>query len=603
MTRGTRFLATAALGLLVAAAAQAAELTVTSDLDDGEGTLRALAASATSGDRILIPEGMVVNVVTQLVPGSKSLDLVGLGTGATIRGTGTDRLLNYVGGGQTLACYNLTFTNGAAGASHGGVVYVGYCQGVVFSNCVFAGNTALTSNGGVFYCAHGFATVAATNCVFVGNTATNGGVVGGNASAGYWFGHCRFEANAAIANGGVANAPGPLLFSQCFFTNNTARSGGVIAVGTGGQAMEDCTAIDNRTTAEGGAIYTRNALTLLRCSFLGNYGRGGAVFHKYNGLFTVRDCLFEGNTDQPSANWFHGGVGFLRGSGLSFFSNCVFRANRSLNTDGDWGYGGVFGTYGDTSWQGLDVWDSTFDGNYAERVYGVMRLLNRARFRNCTFTRNSTGTGDAAVAHIANGTNVVDFTNCTFFDNAAGTNAASGNRRGVIYVGNTNDCVNLNFCTIVSNRTSDAAVYVDKTAFSLVSLNSTVVAGNTTYAGATDDLRGAILTLDHSAISEAETGFTKLALGNYADNLYDCTEASLKLSPPADNETRTTHLDGTRPQTMAIAGTSVLRNHGGPTLGVATDARGFPRADAVSSIADIGAYEFVPLTPGIIVVR
>jgi hypothetical protein len=36
---------------------------------------------------------------------------------------------------------------------------------------------------------------------------------------------------------------------------------------------------------------------------------------------------------------------------------------------------------------------------------------------------------------------------------------------------------------------------------------------------------------------------------------------------------------------------------------VAADARGFPRADAVSSIADIGAYEFVPLTPSIVVVR
>lgn len=609
MARWTRFLATAAQSLLFAAAARGAvDHTVTSDLDDGEGTLRALAVAAASGDRILIPEGMVVNVVTQLVPGSKSLDLVGLGTGATILGAGTDRLLNYAGGGgRTLACHNLTFTNGAAGASHGGVAYVGYCQSVVFSNCVFAGNSALTSNGGVFYCANANATVAATNCVFVGNTASNAGVVGGNGSAGYRFGGCRFEANTATADGGVANATGPLLFSLCVVTNNTAKRGGVIAVGSGGQTFEDCTAIDNRTTAEGGVVYMRNPLTLLRCSFVGNYGRGGAVVHKYNGPFIAQDCRFEGNTDQTYGNWFYGGVGFLRGSGVNFFSNCVFRANRSLdnNVTNKWGQGGVFGTYSDASWVGLDVWDSTFDGNHADQACGVMRLANRAQFRDCTFTRNSTGAGDAAVAMVSVGvaTNVVGFTNCTFFDNAAGTNAASGNRRGVILVNNTNDCVNLDFCTIVSNRSSDAAIYVNSTAFSLVSLNSTVVAGNTTYTGATNDLRGAILTLDHSAISEAETGFTKLAWGTYADNLYDRTETSLKLSPPADNEARTTHPDGTRLRTMAIASTSALRNHGGPTLGLATDARGFPRADGASSVADIGAYEFSPAFASIVVVR
>ncbi|MGI5867871.1 MAG: choice-of-anchor Q domain-containing protein [Kiritimatiellia bacterium] len=605
MTRWTCFLAAAAQSLLFVVAAQAADLTVTSDLDDGAGTLRALAATAASGDRILIPGDMVVNVVTQLVLGGKSLDLVGLGAGATIRGAGADRLLYYSGGGgRTLGCYNLAFTNGAAGGKHGGVAYVAYCKGAVFSNCVFTGNSALDSDGGVFYCGNNNSTVAATNCVFVGNTAKNGGVVGGNASLGYSLAGCRFEANAATLYGGVANATGPLLFSQCFFTNNTAKWGGVITTGRGGQAMEDCTAVDNRTTAEGGVIYTRNPFAMLRCSFVNNYGRCGGVLHKYNGLLTARDCLFEGNTDQPSANWCHGGVGWLRGPQLSFFSNCVFRANRSINTNDDLGDAGVFGTYGEPG-EGLEVWDCTFDGNHAERVCGVMRINNPARFRNCTFTRNSTGMGDSAVAFVGVGdaTNVVGFTNCTFFDNAAGTNAASGHRRGVIYVNNTNGCVNLDFCTIVSNRTSDAAVYVNSTAFSLVSINSTVVAFNTTHSGATDDLRGAILALGHSAISEAETGFTKLAAGAYANNLYDCTEASLKLSPPADNDTQTTHPDGTRPQTMAFGLGSVLRDRGGPTPGVATDARGFPRPDVVSAVADIGAYEFVPEWGGIIIVH
>lgn len=578
---------------------RATDYTVTSDADSGTGTLRDLVAAAAAGDRVLVPEGMVVTLNTQLAPGTKSLDIVGLGKGATIKGAGSDRLLNYAGGFErSLGCYNLTFTNGVAGAGHGGVALIGYCKVVAFSNCVFAGNSAATSDGGVFRCTHGSTTIAATNSTFIGNSAINAGVASGTAAAGYWFGGCHFEGNSALTNGGVMSAQGPALFKNCSFTNNTAYKGSVIAVGTGGQTLEDCLVVDNRTTNEGGVAYLRNTFTMRRCTVLNNRGRTGGVFSKYNGPLELTDCLFEGNVDQPSVNWAYGGVLFNRGSGLTLISNCVFRANRCVNVNGDWGYGGVIGSY-DANSTGLEVYDSTFDGNCADRGYGVMRLVHRALFRNCAFTRNSTVTGDVAVAAIsvAVATNAVDFTNCTFYDNAAGTNAASGNRRGVIYITNTNDWVNLNHCTIVSNLTSDAAIYSSSTTTSMVSVANSVVAGNKTYAGTTDDLRGAIRTLANSAISEGETGFNKMADGTYTGNWFECGQAVLQLSPPAVNDSRVTHLDGSHPFTMAISKTSVLRDHASNTTGITTDARGFPRPDTATSLPDIGAYEYVEPPP------
>ena len=52
---------------------------VSSSADDGEGTLRALCASAADGDTIAIPEGMTVTLASEITITSSHLSLLAKG--------------------------------------------------------------------------------------------------------------------------------------------------------------------------------------------------------------------------------------------------------------------------------------------------------------------------------------------------------------------------------------------------------------------------------------------------------------------------------------------------------------------------------------------
>lgn len=340
--------------------AKAETLTVTSDADSGDGTLRALVGSAADGDVIAIPEGMMVNVDSKInLPSKGSIKVVGLGSGATIRGTRQAQLFSYSSGTyelrfefenltmsdfsslqvvQTNASTKAVTTNYNNGAVFNIATRAGYETVLVCNDCRFTGNrTRNTSAGAVFYHAFGSKTTVpsevpfslyCTNCVFSGNA-------GGSAIAGSIgnythfanksvFSHCDFHGNGLAAldedelgepayKYGLFNGPSSMmLFDGCVFTNNAfagAQNVGAIyrnqvlnpAVTL---AMVDCTVADNAYDVE---LFNSQAgsNTFTRCKFIRNVVSGLENAGNVMGTWTsntgapmhvrFEDSLFEDN--------------------------------------------------------------------------------------------------------------------------------------------------------------------------------------------------------------------------------------------------------------------------------------------------------------------
>lgn len=355
-------LAVCAISALLAFAAHAETLTVTSNADSGDGTLRALVGSAADGDVIEIPEGMVVSVDSKInLPTKSSIKVVGLGAGATIKGTRQAQLFSYSSGTyelrfefenltmsdfsslqvvQTNASTKAVTTNYNNGAVFNMATRAGYETVLVCNNCRFTGNrTRNTSAGGVFYHAFGNkATIPSevpfslycTNCVFSGNA-------GGSAIAGSIgnythfanksvFSHCDFHGNGLAAldedelgeeayKYGLFNGPSSMmLFEGCVFTNNAfagAQNVGAIyrnqvlnpAVNL---AMVDCMVADNTYNVE---LFNAQSGTNVfrRCKFFRNVVSGLENAGNVMGTWTsntgapmhvrFEDSLFEDNVN------------------------------------------------------------------------------------------------------------------------------------------------------------------------------------------------------------------------------------------------------------------------------------------------------------------
>jgi len=284
-------------------------------------------------------------------------------------------------------------------------------------------------------------------------------------------------------------------------------------------------------------------------------------------------------------------------------SNCVFKANASLGTSN--GITGVFGIWQDAA--GIDVFDSTFDGNYGESQNGVIRIRGgKNLFQNCTFKNNASGTSNAAAIYVYSDTAATasenTFNNCTFYNNTAGIDGGT-TRRGVIYITGSYNPVDFNHCTFVNNWADYAAIFHNSTTVPQVTLRNTVMFDNREHNDTLRDLRGGFSVVENCAFSGSSAHYTALDEGSYSDNYFNCTEGDLKLLPLADNDSLVEHLDGTFLQTVAFEPRSLLRDKAGSSPGLLTDARRYPRADLRTGKPDIGAYEYIPLAGTLLLVN
>lgn len=195
------------------------------------------------------------------------------------------------------------------------------------SNCVFRGNRATSTEGGVLSLRQNSKVI---DCTFEDNSAAaNGGVVfsgkadaNSNGGKGGVFTRCRFTGNRCGNSGGAAyeehnDVDGPLVFRDCFFSNNYATvAGGALYGGSSSNCTffgNSCGTGDSSKDERGGAVFLRTAGPgeVVNCTFTSNHFTkaaasktvGAAVYASTSNL--VKGCVFYGNyvTNKSSSSY------------------------------------------------------------------------------------------------------------------------------------------------------------------------------------------------------------------------------------------------------------------------------------------------------------
>ena len=326
----TSFIVTALLLAAAAGSGLAANITVSTTADAGDGSLRAAVEKAGPEDIVIfdIPARgpgydaasgkWAITLTNGEIKVSRTLVVKGGGK-IILDGNNTSRILSYDSSynnnNDALTLDGLTFRNGRS-ANDGGAVQM---RGrVTLSGCTFTANAA--KSGGALYAV---GTVTITNCIFTANAASGGG---GSVNARYGrvtATSCTFAHNTADADGGaVYTDKGSITAAGCTFAGNTANgSGGAVYTDKAFVTVESCTFSGNKAeSGSGGAVWAECALTATACAFTGNKAEtsGGAA---HAGEAVIENCTF---TDNAA----HSG-GAVRTAGFAAAMNSAFSGNHT----------------------------------------------------------------------------------------------------------------------------------------------------------------------------------------------------------------------------------------------------------------------------------
>jgi parallel beta-helix repeat protein len=244
-------------------------LTVTNNLDSGDGSLRADIAAAQSGDTIVFNssgssslKGQTITLTSGELLVSKSLTIQGLGAGQlTVSGDSLSRVFE-VQAGATVSLSGLTITNGSD-SDGGGIFNAGT---LTLTGCTISGNTASSNGGGIYNHA---GTLTLSGCTISGNTA--GLSILGGEGGGIW-------------------SNGWMTLTDCALTGNSVG----IVTGIGGQGY-------------GGAIFNTGTgagfLTITSCTITGNTSTsfGGGIFNDAFAHLTLKHSTVTGNSEADLA--------------------------------------------------------------------------------------------------------------------------------------------------------------------------------------------------------------------------------------------------------------------------------------------------------------
>jgi hypothetical protein len=381
----------------------------------------------------------------------------------------------------------------------------------------------------------------------------------------------NFQGNALA--GGIVNDGTMDITDSKIESNSTQGNGGGIS-NSGVLTISDSTIKDNSADVSGGGLYNTATATFTDSKFLGNRASlfGGAVANDPGielgtPILTIVDSILRGN----SVDLFGGGVSNF--AGTANITGSRIEDNQALVGGGlynlsqeDDTFPRAFMTISETTVSGnaatggggganfggatLAVVASTFDHNSADfggaiynvGFYGVAAALT---INNSTIAANTATqlAGAIYADSTQGGDSVVQIVSTTISLNSAGVQGG-----GVMNVGTTP-----------------------------VSINNTIVAGNTAPLDA--DVSGAFSSLGYNliGIADGSTGFgsTGDLLGSSASPL------DPKLGALANN--------GGKTKTMKLRNGSPALNAGDPSLAGTTDQRGVLRPQGGG--VDIGAYE------------
>jgi hypothetical protein len=364
--------------IALAAAADAATLTVTSASDSGAGSLRDTIAAASAGDKIVFDArltGRTITLTSGEIAIAKSLDIEGPGPSLlALSGNDASRIFNVgsvscgtiVTDTIQVTIAGLTLTHGRARAPVGGGAVLSANSTTILHNDVFSFNM----NGWDAEPPAGFCTCELFNA---------GGfrpAVGGAVSS----------IGLSPANDCYKGSIATLIVSDCSFLHNLVKGppaefgaeGGAICNHAGVATVTGCLFFENQslsgdggdaTFAMGGAIVTRSpptgssSLTVADCTFVGNLVRGGdggtdgaggayggALINHDTSTLTLSRSLFldnqaigGSNNAGPASGFDEVGIGdggAIENDGVATITDCVFDHNRARGGEGNRGGGG-----------------------------------------------------------------------------------------------------------------------------------------------------------------------------------------------------------------------------------------------------------------------
>ncbi|MBW4636002.1 MAG: right-handed parallel beta-helix repeat-containing protein [Iphinoe sp. HA4291-MV1] len=260
-------------------------ITVTSNADNGAGSLREAIAKAQSGDTIQFASNLANQTIT-LTSGqltvNKSLTIDGAGTtGLTISGNNSSRIFDVTGYGSSFSLRNLTLINGKSSgggeAGAGGAIRTPSTDRLTtlnVENCTFKNNTSSGDGGGAIWAGY-YTASTITNSVFDSNDGTSGtgerggGAISTNSKSTLTVKNSEFTNNKGTNGGAINSLLTQLTVEGSTFRNNDSTAGGHL----------------NHASGHGGAIYTDGA----------NEDGPNVSSKTVGGTITIRNSWFEGN--------------------------------------------------------------------------------------------------------------------------------------------------------------------------------------------------------------------------------------------------------------------------------------------------------------------
>ena len=328
----------AALGT-VPLAAGAATITVTSNADNGAGTLRNAIATAATGDTI--------NFDTTAFP---------------VGGTNTITLTSFQ---LSTSLANLTIDATANGDV---TIDANHASGVMYDNAAAGGSLTLNHltlrNGKL----NGNNTVGGGIDIPLANLTLAYSTISGS-SSGYGGGIYSYSGNITLVNstlsgnssfsgGGIAFYSGSLTLTNSTLSGNSSSSfgGGIFSHGGSSITLTNSTLSGNSSGNYGGGIYSRfGSITLINSTLSGNSSNyGGAGITSRTGNVTLASSTLSGNSSNT------------RSGGIDNFSGSI-TANNSI-------------VAGNTQHSGGDVNPGVSSG--ANNLIGVIPNLNLGTLAN-----------------------------------------------------------------------------------------------------------------------------------------------------------------------------------------------------------------------------
>jgi fibronectin-binding autotransporter adhesin len=286
------------LGMTLAVAAPAANLTVTKFTDSADGSCDSdcslreaiIAANGNSQDNTIeLGSGAYALSLTVGGSGPEYGDLdVTSGYALTITGNGPentiidaggiDRVLDLYSAANTVVISGVTIYGGVTTGAGGGI-YKGEGD-LSLINVAVVSNTA-DSGGGIRFGGSGAVLTMDENCLLARNESTyDGGGLSVLSGARALLGGGRIVSNTAVLGGGVYAYQGILTLSGVQIVSNTASSGGGGVYLDGTATLDGGMILSNTAGTDGGGLYISGAFTQTGQSVIGHNTanqRGGGV--------------------------------------------------------------------------------------------------------------------------------------------------------------------------------------------------------------------------------------------------------------------------------------------------------------------------------------